>query len=863
MDARSRLQSERERVRAQHDQGARGRQACTIWTEAVDRILHGLLVTAAELAGFDPTTKGWALLAQGGYGRSDLAPYSDIDLALFYHRRHENTIVPLARHVGQMVVDAGLQLGFATRTDNQALALAFSEPEVFTSLTETRLLWGDEAFYERFRSRLARGTRLRSKRLAAAVVGARREERQKFGETNYLLQPNIKRSRGGLRDIQLVKWVGFARYGEPDLQRLWRMNHLLSEDYERLEAAYDYLLRLRNQLHFSLRRPEDLMDRGRQLQLALWAGFAGMEGILPVEQFMQQYFNYTADVRYASTHFTQAALQPLPLTRGIRRLFSRALGTNYRVSMQEIWPTPKYLEVLKSDPTKVIELMLLANMHNRRIDHLSWSAIREAMIAKPPSPPSSQTVARFASLMDQPRKLGLTLRRLHELRVLEQIIPAFKHARSLLQFNEYHKYTVDIHCIGAVEASTEFGERDDLLGDTYREIKNKSLLHLALLIHDLGKGFTEDHSEVGARIAANVADDLLLDTDDKELLVFLVHKHLLMTHTAFRYDLSDRNTILAFAAQVGSVTALKKLFVLSCADLAAVGPAVLNDWKLNLIKQLYQATLADFGEGTSGPQGDFLTDVEAKRDRVRAEAANLEPQTWWRQQIDAIPTAYLWRMDAAELIEELRRLKELSDSQPIAAWGKYDPSEQTTTYVVGYYRSPPYGTFARITGAITSMRLEIINAEIHSQPDDIVWDRISVQDPDYQSAPPPHRVQKVCENLMRYLQADELPTPRFSHVWGQRRAAPLAATQPVRVQFDNDTSSRYTIISIFAYDRTGLLFDISRVLYDAEVVLHTAKISTHLDQVVDVFYVTTVDGGKISEATMLYTLRQQLLKVVA
>jgi [protein-PII] uridylyltransferase len=860
LDARLRLDESREKAKAQHLADAPGRQVCFLLTDAVDSILHDIIYAAIEINKLSPELPGIAFVAHGGYGRRDLAPYSDIDLMLLYKPSCESAALALARSVAQMIVDAGFQLGFSTRTAAQARSLAWTDAAVFTSLVESRHLYGDAALFENFRESFRNGANRRANRLIPFIQAARLEEQEQSGENSYLLHPNIKRSRGGLRDVQVVRWVGFARYGEAEPEQLEKRELLTSEDYRAISDGYNYLLRLRNQLHFDGGRAIDVLDRGRQVELAKWAGFSGSAGLLPVEQFMQEYFTFTSEIRYSSRHFAESCKSTFGYAKSVGRIFSRSMGNDYRISLHEIWPRRRRRSGIINDPSKIIELMLLANEYNKRIEHKTWLAIRDSMLQRPPGPPSNETIARFSLLLNQPNKLGPTLRRLHELRVLEQIIPGFKHCRYLLQFNEYHKYTVDAHCILAVQEATEFGKRDGVLGTTYRQIKNKALLHLALLIHDAGKGFAEDHSEVGARIAAATADQLRVSPAEKELLVFLVLKHLIMTHTAFRFDLSDRATIVSFAAQVGSIEALQMLFVLSCADLAAVGPGALNDWKLNLIIQLYQSTLAQMSQ--SDEQSVVQSNTEKKRAELAKVVGNAQPTEWWKTQVAKVPAAYLFLLSPDQLRDELKRLQKLTDTNPIDVWGSYRAPQFATQYVVAVRQQVPIGLFARITGALSSLGLNILSGEVHTQPDEIAWDRFLVEDPDHRDEPPQYRIDEVCKRILDYVKSEQIPTPQYRKLWDAKKQSAGFQHQPVQVKYDNNTSDLYTIITLFAYDRPGLLFDISKTIFELELVLHTAKFSTHLDQVVDVFYVTTLDKRKVTESTRLYTLRQSLLRAI-
>jgi [protein-PII] uridylyltransferase len=467
------------------------------------------------------------------------------------------------------------------------------------------------------------------------------------------------------------------------------------------------------------------------------------------------------------------------------------------------------------------------------------------------------------SFLKHSNRLGELLRRLHELRVLEQIIPAMKHARCLMQFTEYHKYTVDAHCIRSVEVATEFGRENNLLGNVYRSIKKKEILHLALLLHDLGKGFPQDHSEVGKEIADWTARHLRLSDNDREMLVFLVHKHLLMADIAFRFDVMQLETVVKFASAVGSVEALQLLFVLTCADNAAVGPGGLNDWRRELIFQLYQRTDAQFRD--ENPDERFQKELSLRRQAVYRQIPSVAERDWWNEQIAALPAAYLFRFAPSQIIQELELLRELTPEKPAKAWAEYLPDRGAIEYsVVTMQTGKPIGIFHRITGALSSQGLQILAAEVHTQPGQIAWDRFIVQDIDFEGRPPEARLQRVCESIVQAVDPKNQNPPTFRSVWKSKSISSQSSirTQPVQVQFDNSTSEEYTIVFVFAYDRRGLLYAISKVLFDAEIVLQVAKISTHLDQVVDVFYVTDIAGRKITEPTRLYMLRQQLLSAI-
>ncbi|MCR9293491.1 MAG: [protein-PII] uridylyltransferase [bacterium] len=875
IQSRERLLEGKLKLKAQHDSGSPGLQVCARLADLVDSVVMELAEAASASVGIsgweagnssdrgsEDTVPRLALVAHGGYGRRDVAPYSDVDLMLLHAPAAAEQAGRFAKLLSQWIVDAGCQLGFSLRTPQQAWKYAWDDAIIFTSLAESRLLAGDAELYGQFWRGLKHGARRRRKKIVQSVEQARKLERSKYGETVFLLEPNIKRSRGGLRDVQLIRWVGLAAWGETDLEQLTQLGHITQEDYQTLRKGYQYLLRLRNQMHFDAGKPHDQLDRSLQMRLAEWSGFRGEKGILPVEQFMREYFAHTSEIRYSSAHFMANAKWQSPAARTLEHVLGFTVHRDYRVGFRHIWATRTGLERLKRDPAAVMELMALSSRYGKPIDHNTWREIRDAMRARKMSQIDQETIHQFLDLMAQSSILAGRLRRLHELRVLEQVIPAMAHARCLLQFNQYHKYTVDAHCIRAVECVTELETETSLLGTIYRSVPDKTILHLALLLHDLGKGFPEDHSEVGKRIAEETADRLRLSAQDKETLVFLVHQHLLLTHTAFRFDLSDDQAAIKFASVVGSSERLQLLLLLSYADLASVGPGVVNQWKIDLLLQLYYQTDAHFRDMKPGE--GFRAEVERRRELIiDAKPRDIEID-WWRRQVTALPINYLLHTPASVAAAEVANLKNL-DSEFCTARGRYIAEQKAVEYTIATRQSGrPIGTFHRITGALTSQGMQIIAADIHTQPDEIAWDRFLVEDEQHQGPPPATRIQAICNKLQAALDPENPSPPVFPKKWRRRESKELAdlQIQPTQVRFDNSTSDKHTIITLFAYDRRGLLYSVSKALYDMALVLHSAKISTHLDQVVDVFYVSDLSGKKIQESTRLYMIRQRLLRAV-
>ncbi len=864
--AQQQLQQGRQLLRQQHDQGSPGIQVCACLTELVDTVVGDLFRQAVEdLYGPSGTKarelveRNVALVAHAGYGRREMAPFSDVDLMVLYRPAAGRQMVRLAERLVRDLCDARLMLGQSVRTPREAIGLARADMQIFTSLTDSRHLAGEQELTHRFLKQLRLAGARRTKTLLPLIEAERQAERQQFGETVYLLEPNVKRSRGGLRDIQLIRWIGFCCHGTTDPDGLFLAGALNQEERDKLRAATEYLLRIRNELHFHAGKAQDRLDRAEQLRLASWLGFEGQHGLMPVEQFMQEYFRYTQTVRYISARFQANAYRTSRVSGLVGTMFSHRVEKEYRVGPYRIVATAYGLRKLRNDLSEALRLAELATLYDKRIGHETWEAVREAA-AKATDALSPATVQRFLSLLSRPPQLFRILNRLHEMEVLEKFIPAFHRARGLLQFNEYHKYTVDEHCLRALQAATSFATDEGPLGEVYASIEDKHLLHLALLVHDLGKGYEEDHSEVGRRIAAETANRLGLPAREREQLEFLVHQHLLMSHVALWRDINDENVVLQLALEVGSPEVLRMLYLLTAADLAAVGPGVLNDWKLELLTQLFERTMECLS--SEDPLQRDRQQLARRRQLVTQQLAAQHDSPWFAGQVAALPPAYLRGTPPEKIAATLIRAHAVAPDD-VLAWGEASGPEGLLELVVCTYESVTTGIFHKLTGALSGAGLEILSAQINTLARGLVLDRFHVVDAEYASDPDPQRIEGIANRLVAALK-DGDSVPRFRQLWQAKRLDTATLyPKPTRVLYDNVTSPRATILEIFTANRTGLLYTITRTLFEQGLSVTAAKIGTHLDQVVDVFYVTDTNGNKIESEDRLEEIRRHLLQAVA
>lgn len=451
-----------------------------------------------------------------------------------------------------------------------------------------------------------------------------------------------------------------------------------------------------------------------------------------------------------------------------------------------------------------------------------------------------------------------TLRRLHRFRILEHILPAFKRVRGLMQFNLYHKYTVDEHSLRAVEEAEIMVQKDPVLARIYKEVHRREILFLALLLHDLGKGLGGDHSQEGATMALEAAHRLGLDSPTTEQLVFLVSRHLLMTHVAFRRDLADDTVLVQFAKTVATPETLKMLYILTMADVTAVGPGTLTAWKKDLLSDLFTKTLEILtGETLLVAEEDRVKRV---RGLVHSRLRSTVDPDWLEAQLSAMTARYLIATPPDRIILDLGRVHELQ-AKNVHVYSEYNYERNSTEYSVYTFDDITPGIFYKLTSVLAAKGLQILNATITTWSNNIVVDTFQVQDPDYSGPPAPYRLQDVQDTIALVLRGQkelEHPAQADSRI---RPVSPVFPwTAPVQIEIDNSTSEKYTIIEVFAPDRTGLLSVIAQLIFALGLSVQSAKVATHLDQVVDIFHVVDRAGQKIVDPDKIQHLKQTFVR---
>ncbi len=846
--------------------GASGAEVMSGFTDFIDEVLVGRYRNVVSRQGREvaESMQRCCLVAVGGYGRRELAPHSDIDVMMLYRAGGEAAVKDLSTQVFNHLWDLGFQVGHSVRSIADCMVCAEENLSIKTSLMESRFLVGSPSVFQEFQQRFAK--RVMGKGVEPFIrekLEERQRDYEKFGETVFLLEPNIKKTKGGLRDIHLLQWVGMARYRAITLKDIANLGMLAHQEYMVLLEAREFLWKARAFLHLQAGRAQEILLFDEQVRLAEEFGYRDQSHILAVEQFMQQYYRLTTEIHNCAMRFVDNARSvsfwtriknywPSPLIDGLFQI------ANDRLSI----PGEKLVQVLEN-PEHVLNFFHIAQTRGLTIDGRVIEEMYCHMKDMPDHTFATPGVSRrFRILLAGPGSVADTLTLMHQALVLEKLVPAFGRVRGLMQFNQYHKYTVDEHSLLAVREVERLGKQPGFFGDLYHEIRRKDILHLAVLLHDVGKGLPEDHSEVGKHIAQDMAVRLEFDSQESATLQFLVYEHLMMAKTAFRRDHQDEKVLLTFARQVGTPDQLNNLLLLTVADISAVGPGTLTEWKLSLLVDLYSRSI----QRVSGQSGHVASTIDVERvadevlaiwtshaqrgeGRVHGSPGHGVPdRAWIKEKLRTFPLRYLTGTSRDRMVAHLSAMQDLTPDRPVVE-STFNAELRVCEYTLIAFDSVASGIFMKITGVLIAKGLRILDSQIVTRPDGIVVDTFLVKDLDFEGPPTAARMTKVGAMLVSVLTGET--TIEDCLAQNQRvslRSEGLLRNLRTEVNIDNDLSDQFTIIDVFADNRQGILHRIAKTVYELGLSIHVAKISTQLDQVVAVFHVTEQSGKKIEDS---------------
>ncbi len=862
---RSALEEGRAEIRRRLESGAAGAEIVSAQTSLMDRLLRALFHRAETVLYPlpNPTSADrLALVAVGGYGRCDLAPGSDVDALFLHPYKPTARCEQIVEYLLYTLWDLGLSVGHAVRSVSDCLRRAQTDMTIRTAVLESRHVAGDEALYGEFRRHfltdLVPGT---EREFVAAKLRERDERHARTGESRYLLEPHVKDGKGGLRDLHTLFWI--AKY----LHRVERFGDLVERgllerrEHARFAHAEDFLWRVRAHLHIAAGRAEDRLTFDMQPAVAARMGFGERRGNLAVERFMKRYFLVAKTVGELTRVFCAALeaerLDPAPAREagagGPARDGLTLSGGRIAVIGDNAFA---------ERPARLVAVFRRAQTEGRDIHPATLRLIHRSLglvgAALREDPEANRT---FRAILTDRRAPDRTLRMMNEAGVLGRFLPDFGHIVAQTQHDMYHAYTVDEHSIRAVGAlaAIESGARADelpLASTLIHEVQARDALYLALFLHDVGKGQGGDHSEIGGEIAHRTARRLGYTPDEVETVVWLVRRHLLFSHTAFKRDVNDPRTVEDFASEVHSLERLRLLLVLTAADIAAVGPGRWNAWKGSLLRTLYRRT----EEMLAGGRG-----AERREDRA-AEARRA-----FRERLADWPAAELDRFEA--LLETSYWLSTDTAMQArhaqLARRGAAGAAQVETridrfrgvTEMILHAPDRP-GLFETVAGAVAAAGANVVDARAFTTLDGMALDSFWLQNDAGAPFDDPEKLERLRDETGRALAApaDGLRPPGGEPLPRPAHAGPVAGRPHVLI--DDAASRSHTVIEVSARDRPGLLRDVARAFGTCGLSIGSAHISTMGARAVDVFYVKDRYGMKLSQPAQMALVRARVEAVL-
>jgi [protein-PII] uridylyltransferase len=835
-DIKEYLASGEAALRKNHISGASGKEITSSYTHLIDRLLKDLFQTiTGEIEGVE---KDAALVAMGGYGRGELNIRSDVDLMLLYKKSITPEIEDLTQRILYLLWDAGLDVGFSIRSVNESILLARDDLKTKTSLLDTRFLLGDKELFNTLSQEIKK--RLFNKRHVKGFVDEKIEENrlrhEKYGDSVYILEPNVKEGEGGLRDIHTSMWILKARFNETDVPRL-----LTDKEMALLESSMDFLLWVRNELHFETGRKTDQLTFDHQERIADLLGFETTEHSLAVEAFMQQYYRHASDISHLS------ALMLSRLLKKPRKKF--------------IWPTKKFRidkdyivaggvltvtndHVFKKDPVALIRAFEYSQVFDIDIDQNTRDLILNNLHRVDDNFRNSTAVAESFIKILRGKDVFKTLSLMHGLKFLERLIPEFGDITCKVQHDLYHVYTVDTHTLFAVrelERLKELYKKDfPLLATLYEEAENPEALMLGILLHDIGKSLGKGHADKGARLVPEICTRLGLSDNSTNLVRFLVANHLLLADTAQYRDLYDEKLIIDFAKKAIDIERLNLLYLITFADVRAVGPDMWNNWKGALFQDLYFRALYVLEKGTF-ELAEADSKVARVKEKVKAILADIN-----RQEVDnyfqLLPVRYFLSNNPESIAQHLKTTRELK-GRPYVMKVMQNRERQFTEIIVCTYDI--HGLFSMITGVMAANSVNILGAQVNTLANGIALDILQVNNVFGEIITDEPKLREIEEDLLKVLtwevQVEEL-VGRMRPSILDKKAKPKVAT---RVKIDNEVSDTYTVIDIRAQDRIGLLYTIASTITGLGLYIHISMVSTKGGEASDTFYVKDIFSQKI------------------
>jgi [protein-PII] uridylyltransferase len=846
--------------------GVRASQALSHIQDTLIQVLYDFATKHVYYAQNPTTAERMAIVATGGYGRAMLAPGSDVDLLFVRPFKETAWGESVIEYILHMLWDLGLKVGHATRSLAECIRLSRQDITIRTALLEARYLWGDRALYDEMRKKFWTDVGNRAGLDFVEAKLAERDQRHVHqGESRYLVEPNIKEGKGGLRDLQTLYWIGKYLYQVEDAADLVEHGVFTRDEYKTFQRAEAFLWNVRVHLHYLIGRAEERLSFDAQPELAQRLGFTGETPRRAVEAFMRAYFLTAKDVGDLTRIFC-AALEmqnrkPKPsLARLLPGFLKPRTGNeDFFVDNGRLNANPG---IFKRDPVNFIRIFHLADEKGTDIHPDALRTITRSLNLMTPELRENREANKlFLEMLSSRRSPERALRWMNEAGVLGKFMPEFDHAIGLMQFNMYHHYTVDEHLLRAVGNVAaiergELGEDHPLSTEIIKRVQHREILYVALLLHDIAKGLAGNHSIVGAEIALSVCPRFGLSPADTETVSWLVKNHLLMSDVAQRRDISDPKTVRDFVAEVQTPDKLRLLLILTVCDIRAVGPGVWNGWKGQLLRELYHEaeTVMSGGDAVparaarvGGAKAALAERIKDLPDAIRDRALSRQYDAYWLA------------FDAHEHEWHARLAAEADAKGELFSLAAESNDFRSVTEVVIYTPDHP-GLFSKLAGAISVSGGSIVDAKAFTTSDGFALDVFSVQDAEGGPFGDVARINRLRDNTRKVLAGEVWPRRLLAQRPPKKRTK--AFTVEARVNFDNEASNRSTVLEVQGLDRPGLLYDITQAIFESGLSISSAIIATYGERASDVFYVRDGFGHKVGHPERLRAIRDRMIKAL-
>jgi [protein-PII] uridylyltransferase len=878
------LKVEEYRLRLKHQAGGGGREICTLRAELVDVLLQYVFAAATATHGEKASGTPLALIALGGYGRGELNPFSDVDVMLL-HRQGTKKISPHLEEMVEQVLyllwDSGFKVGHSTRSIKEAITQADRDMLTKTGMLESRFLAGDaelaREFREQFRSKCVEGHEREYVEMRMQDQVARHK---KYGDTVYLQEPHVKSGCGGLRDYQNLLWVTYFKEGSLSTNQLVGKDWLSETDQRRIETAYDFLLRLRTDLHYATGRATDTLHLNLQDQIAKRLSYSPRNGQLRSETLMRDYYEHARNIFRVTERITAQFVSGYVTSR-MRSLFSflpliRADKTpigSFFIRNKQLHPSRR--DLFRKDPEQMMRVFQLTQ--ERRLDLspdladlLSRSlgqVTRTYQYAKGPRD-------IFKAILSHKGEVGRVLRMMHRVDFLGRYIPEFGQLTCLVQHEFLHRYTADEHTLVCIDKLDALARTGDPKLIAYRKIfeglEDPFVLYLALLLHDTGKAIgARPHSEASALFAQRVATRLQLSAEQRKSLILLVDHHLTLSKIAQQRNLDDPATVSELADIVKHQKNLNALMLLTLADGQGTSAEAWSDWKESLVWELFHETSRYLADRKS-----YYEQTTIERESLQISVAeNLSPD--YADEIEAhfesMPDNYFRACDVPEIVEHLKLFRSFLESassrgeHPLVPAVKWKAFPGQGHNLVSFCTWDREQLLAKIAGSFSVVPINILSADIFPRRDNLVLGVFRVCDPKAHAVTEQEDFEFVEHTLRRALEDENFDfLPLIEKATRQRRQRLAPGIEfPTRIAIDNKTHPTYALIEIQAPDRLGLLYDILACLDREGVLIALSRINTQDGAAIDTLYVVDrLTHAKITDSHRIVALQKHLQSAI-